>query len=75
MLCPCMPNVHVQVRLKQVMGFVPQDDIVHEDLSVRWVVCTGWRWSGPLYIFQRFLLCFSFTERSVHKTCPLPSPA
>lgn len=23
--------------LKQIMGFVPQDDIVHEDLTVRWV--------------------------------------
>ena len=29
------------VRLKNITGFVPQDDIVHHDLSVRWVMGVG----------------------------------
>lgn len=30
------PPPSPQEHMREVMGFVPQDDIVHEDLSVRW---------------------------------------
>ena len=31
-------------KLQKVLGFVPQDDIVHVDLTVRSAGCMGGRW-------------------------------